>query len=472
LRRRLSSSIAVRILVAFAALMTVATLVSVVLVRQVLYAGLDGRIDSDLVQESRELTRLARGSDPETGQPFGTDVRRILEVFFQRNVPARNEALLSFVGGELFVRSRNVLPYRLDEDADLVSRWVGASEVETASVETPGGTVRYLAMPVLVGGRTEGVFVAAVFRDLEAESIQPAVRAAGFVGLGALLVGSLLAFLVARRIIDRVQTVGSSARSISETDLSRRVEVSGSDEIAHLAQTFNDLLDRLEGAFRAQRAFVDDAGHELRTPITIIRGQLEVLGDDPEQRDHAVALVTSELDRMSRMVNDLLLLAKAQQPRFLELDLVDVGSLTREVHEKAGALAERDWRLDEIAHGAVVGDRERLEQALIQLLQNAVDHTTDGKEIAVGSRIRDGVAELWVRDAGPGIPPEERKRIFERFSRVGARRSDGAGLGLAIVRTIAEGHGGSVRVESEVGVGTTFTIAVPVDHEAGATEAG
>lgn len=467
-RRRLSSSIAVRILLAFAALMTVATVVSVILVRQVLFAGLDGRIDSDLVQESRELTRLARGNDPDTGEPFGTDVRRILEVFFQRNVPARNEALLSFVGGELFVRSRNVLPYRLDEDDDLVRRWVEASDVQMDAVQTPGGTVRYLAMPVQVSGRTEAVFVAAVFRDLEAESIQPAVRAAGFVGLGALLVGSLLAFLVARRIIDRVQAVEFSARSISESDLSRRVEVSGSDEIAHLAQTFNDLLDRLEGAFRAQRAFVDDAGHELRTPITIIRGQLEVLGDDPRQREHAVALVTSELDRMSRMVNDLLLLAKAEQPQFLEFDLVDVGSLTRRVNEKAGALADRDWRVDEIAGGAIVGDGERLEQALIQLLQNAVDHTPDGAEIAVGSRIRDGVAELWVRDAGPGIPPEERERIFERFARAGVRRSEGVGLGLAIVRAIAEGHGGRVRLDSEVGVGTTIRIEVPVDHGAGA----
>ena len=450
--------------------MTVATLVSVVLVRQVLFAGLDGRIDSDLVQESRELTRLARGNDPETGLPFGTDVRRILEVFFERNVPARNEALLSFVEGELFVRSRNVLPYRLDEDPDLVRRWVGVSEVEMEAVQTPGGAVRYLAMPVQVAGRTEGVFVAAVFRDLEAESIRPAVRAAGFVGVGALLVGSLLAFLVARRIIDRVQTVEFSARSISETDLSHRVEASGSDEIAHLAQTFNELLDHLEGAFRAQRAFVDDAGHELRTPITIIRGQLEVLGDDPEQRAHAVALVTSELDRMSRMVNDLLLLAKTQQPQFLEFDLVDVGSLTREVHEKAAALAERDWRLDDVADGAVVGDRERLEQALIQLLQNAVDHTGDRQVIAMGSRIRDGVAELWVRDTGPGIPAEERERIFERFARAGGRRSEGAGLGLAIVRAIAEGHAGRVRVDSEIGVGTTFTIEVPVDQDAAGSE--
>ncbi|MEX2406303.1 MAG: HAMP domain-containing sensor histidine kinase [Actinomycetota bacterium] len=456
----------------FAVLMAVVTLVSVFLVRQVLLAGLDDRIDAALVQESRELRRLIQeGSDPETGQPFRANVRRILEVFLERNVPARNEAFLTFVEGEPYLRSRNVLPYRLDEDEPLVERWSVVTTTDAGFVETPGGTVRYLAVPVRAGGEVRAVFVAAVFRDLEAEEIEPAVRAAALVGVAAVLIGSLFAFLLARRrIIKPVQAVEATARTISESDLSQRIEVSGGDEIAHLAETFNDLLDRLERGFAAQRGFVDDAGHELRTPITIIRGQLELLSENPEQRRHAVELVTGELDRMSRMVNDLLLLAKAQQPEFLEFDLVDVGALTREVHEKAGALGERRWRLDSVADGALVGDRQRLAQALIQLLQNAVDHTDADDDIALGSRIDDGRARFWVRDSGPGIPPEMRERIFDRFSRVSSQRSDGAGLGLAIVRSIAEGHGGRVWVESEVGEGTTFTIEVPVNQDPAGTE--
>lgn len=455
----------------FVLLMGAATLVSVVIVRQVLLSGLDDRIDADLVQESRELRRLVEdGSDPETGEPFGTNVHRLLEVFLERNVPARNEAFLTFIDGEPSQRSRNVLPYRLDEDDSLVARWADLTETDAGSVGTPGGTVRYLAVPIRANGEVHAVFVAAIFRDLEAREIDPAVRAGSLVGMAALLIGSLLAFLVARRIIKPVQAVQATARTISESDLSRRIEVTGNDEIAHLSETFNELLDRLEQAFAAQRAFVDDAGHELRTPITIIRGQLEVLSEDPEEQRKAIVLVTGELDRMSRMVNDLLLLAKAQQPEFLEFDLVDVASLTRAVHEKTTALGERSWSLERVAEGTLVGDRQRLEQALIQLVQNAVDHTETAAEIALGSRIAGGLARFWVRDTGRGIPIELRERIFERFSRTGARRSEGAGLGLSIVRAIADGHGGRVWVESEVGRGSTFTLEVPVDQDPAGTE--
>jgi signal transduction histidine kinase len=316
------------------------------------------------------------------------------------------------------------------------------------------------------------VFVAAMFRDLEADVLDPGVRAGALVGIAAVVIGSVLAFVMARRIIRPVQEVEATARSISESDLSRRIQVRGDDEIAHLARTFNDLLDRLETAFTAQRAFVDDAGHELRTPITIIRGQLETLGDDPEHRAHAIDLVTGELDRMSRMVNDLLLLAKAQQPEFLELDLVDVGSLTREVREKVETLADRRWVVDDVADGAMVGDRQRLEQAMIQLAQNAAEHTDPGAEIGIGSELDDGWATLWVRDTGPGILPDDQDRIFERFARSGARRAEGAGLGLAIVRAIAEAHHGRAGLRSQAGEGATFFMQVPVDHDPSGSEPG
>jgi two-component system OmpR family sensor kinase len=167
--RRLLSSIRWRILGGFVLLLAATTIASVLLVREVVAARLDDRLDEELVQESRELSRLAeRGIDPRTGEPFGGDVRRILEVFLQRNVPARNEAFLTFVGGAPYLRSRNVLPYRLDRDPALVELWADLERPDAGSVETPGGAVRYLALPILARGEVGGVFVAAAFRDLEA----------------------------------------------------------------------------------------------------------------------------------------------------------------------------------------------------------------------------------------------------------------------------------------------------------------
>jgi signal transduction histidine kinase len=234
------------------------------------------------------------------------------------------------------------------------------------------------------------------------------------------------------------------------------------------------MLDRLEQAFAAQRQFIDDAGHELRTPITVIQGHLELLDDDPEERQKTTALVTDELERMSRIVNDLIILAKAERPDFLRLDTVDVAPLTEEVLAKARGLAARDWRLEEVARGRVVADRQRLTQALIQLAQNAAAHTADGDPIALGSELRDGELRLWVSDTGPGIPPEEQERIFRRFSRGrgGRRGSESAGLGLAIVRAIAEAHHGRVEVESNPGAGATFTVVIPPDQPPTTEEEG
>jgi signal transduction histidine kinase len=223
------------------------------------------------------------------------------------------------------------------------------------------------------------------------------------------------------------------------------------------------MLDRLEQAFNAQRAFINDASHELRTPITIVRGHLELLGDDPQERRETIALVTDELDRMTRFVEDLLLLAKAAREDFLRREPVDLAQLSAELGAKARALAPRRWSVDEHAGGELLADRQRLTQAIMGLAQNAVQHTTEGDAIALGTA-RDGhEVRLWVRDTGPGVAPQDRERIFERFARASnaARRSDGAGLGLAIVRAIAEAHGGRVELDSTPGEGATFTVVVP-----------
>jgi two-component system, OmpR family, sensor kinase len=460
--RRVFASFRVRILAGYIGLLAAATVLSLFIAREALERRLDQRLDEALVQESRELRQLARGNDPETGERFAGDTARIFQVFLDRNVPSPNEALITFLEGDPFVRSIQVLPYRLDQDPELVARWSDLTESERGSVETPAGSVEYLAVP-LVGGDAHGVFVAAIFRDRESGEVADAFRVAVGVGLGMLLIGSVLAWLLADRVLRPVKAVTETARSISGGDLSRRIPVSGHDEIAVLAQTFNEMLARLETAFKAQQRFVDDAGHELRTPITIVRGHLELVEEDPDDRRETLALVLDELDRMARIVDDLLTLAKWEQPDFLATAPMEVGALVDDVLAKASALGPRDWRLDVFADATIVADRQRITQALMQLAQNAVQHTDEGDEIGLGAYVGEGEARLWVRDTGPGIPFEEQPHVFDRFYRAGeARRSEGAGLGLSIVQAIARAHGGRVELASVPGSGATFTVVVPL----------
>ena len=316
--------------------------------------------------------------------------------------------MLTFVAGELFLRNRQVVPYRLDRDPERVAHWGALTRPELGEISTPAGPVDYRAVPLEVDGRVLGVFVVSIFRQFEQEAIDDAITATAAVGLAVLLIGSLLAWRVAESVLRPVRAVTDDARSITETDLSRRIEVQGQDEIGELASAFNATLDRLETAFRTQRSFLDDAGHELKTPLTIVRGHLELLGDDPSELRTALPLVLDELDRMSRIVNDLLLLAKAEAPNFLHLDTVDVAVLTAEVQTKAAALAPRAWTIDERGRGIVVADRQRLTEALMQLAENAVKHTEDGDEIGVGSARRRRRGRFWIRDEGDGIPANDR----------------------------------------------------------------
>jgi signal transduction histidine kinase len=332
-------------------------------------------------------------------------------------------------------------------------------------VDTPQGPVDYLAVPLRSDGKPRGVFVAAIFRDLERTETDPAIIGAAGVGAATLLIGSFLAWRMATMVLTPVKEVRDTALSISESDLRGRIDIQGEDEIAQLASTFNEMLDRLESAFAAQRRFIDDAGHELKTPITIIRGQLEVMGDDPEDRRRTLRLVMDELDRMSRFVNDLLLLARAERPDFLNLETVDVATLTDELRTKASSLGRRHWTVDNIGVGRIVADRQRLTQAVMQLAENATQHTGDGDHIALGSMVVNGEARFWVSDSGPGLSEDEQARVFDRFHRGrGARRSDGAGLGLSIVRAIAAAHHGRVELRSSPGEGATFTVMIPVDQ--------
>ncbi|MDW5592841.1 HAMP domain-containing sensor histidine kinase [Conexibacter stalactiti] len=456
-----------RILTAFVVLLSFSTVLSTLALRQILLVRADERTDRTLSQEVEEFRRLvADGRDPRDGRPFDGDVRAIFDVYLARNVPAPDEDLYTLLDGRPYRSSATGEP-----DPAVVRRLRTLTMLSSArrgTIETADGPVRYLATPVRVEGRVRGGFVVTEALQPQRDEVDEAVRVAAGVSLAVLLLASALAWLVAGRVLAPLRELRDTAREIGDEDLTRRIEVRGSDEIAELGRTFNAMLDRLERTFDVQRQLVSDAGHELRTPITIIRGHLELLGDDPRERRETVALVTDELDRMARFVDDLLTLAKAERNDFLHLGDVDLDVLTEELLAKAQALAsDRVWSADAIAVGRLRGDRQRLTQAVVNLARNAVEHTGPGDAIALGSAFERGEARIWVRDGGPGVAEAEQERIFERFARAGRsrRRSDGAGLGLAIVRAIAEAHGGRVELRSRPGEGATFTVVVPVREE-------
>ncbi|AUH43462.1 sensor histidine kinase [Streptomyces sp. CMB-StM0423] len=458
-----------RILLLLLVVMTAALAAVAGTTRSILLRDLEHRVDRLLAQETREFASLyERGVDPETSRPF-TDPERLLTVFLERQYADPDEELLGLVrqrdGPKQLVQPRDLTMSQPLENDKAGRRAIFESGDRTGSLDRPSGEVRWAK--VGIGAKEEpdaAAFVVAIHTEREREQVSDVFVIMLMISAMALVVVSAIGWAVAGRILAPVRLVGQTAAQLTEQDLTRRIPVRGRadrDETAALAATFNAMLDRLERAFAAQREFVDDAGHELRTPITIVRGHLELMGDDPAEREETLRLVTDELDRMTRIVEDLLLLAKAERPDFVEPEPVQLAELTADVFVKARTLGERDWELSEVAEGEMRLDPQRVTQAMVQLAQNAVQHTAPGGRIRIGSRTAEGHVELYVADSGPGIPPQDADLIFERFRRGTARRGSrggGAGLGLAIVKAIAEGHRGHVELSPTEGGGATFTL--------------
>jgi signal transduction histidine kinase len=277
-------------------------------------------------------------------------------------------------------------------------------------------------------------------------------------------------------VLAPIGRITSVARDIQATDMSRRIQLPGpEDELKQLADTFDAMLARLDAAFGAQRQFVADASHELRNPLAIIRTNADVALADPDaspdELRQTIATVKRAGDRMSLLVDDLLALARRQQPT-LEHEPVDLGAAVAEASDDFVVPAEtRDIVLDRaIAPGVVVtGDREALKRVVANLLDNAVRLAPAGSRIRLATGSEGNRAWIAVADEGPGISPEDQQHVFDRFWRADKARSrsdGGTGLGLAIVRQVVQGHGGEVRLHSKVGVGSSFVVWLPITRPA------
>jgi heavy metal sensor kinase len=317
------------------------------------------------------------------------------------------------------------------------------------------------------------IVTARQFERLVHQQTLERLRTFSFEALIVLFFASLVVgWVVAGRVLAPIGRITGVAREIQATDLSRRIRLQGpNDELKQLADTFDAMLARIDAAFAAQQQFLADASHELRNPLAIIRtnADLALTDKDPQVDElrQAVVVVKRASDRMARLVDDLLALARRESPTFA-IEQVDLGRAVSEASEEFLAPAEaRGIVLDRaVAPGVVVmGDADALKRAVANLLENAVRLAPSGSRIRLAVGSERGLAWIAVSDEGPGIAPEHQPRVFDRFWRAdkGRSRADGGtGLGLSIVRQIAQSHGGDVQLQSKLGVGSTFTIWLPV----------
>ena len=442
-------------------LLAAAMAVSTVATHVLLVSRMNARVSAELTHEIAEFQALAaRRSAAADGQP--DSVLALLRARASQAVLERDTVLIGVIGGKIVATSTNSSPDGVEPSPALLARWSAITAPAEGTAQLGAGPARYMAVPVHVAGSpAHGTFIAAVLTGPDQAEIARVTEYQLEVGAIALLLGSGLAWLAAGRVLRPVRDTTELARRITDTDLSERIPAHGQNEVSELAVTFNRMLDRLEAALTTQRRFLADAGHELRTPITIIQGNLDTLTISTRDDALTLAIAADELSRMTRLVDELTLLASSERPDFLCPEPADLTALTRSLVVKAQALDGRPWVLAGTASGTAVLDPQRITQAVMQLAANAVAHTQPGTVVEIGSAITGNRVEFAVADHGQGIPAALAGRVFDRFARLDSRRTDGTGLGLSIVAAIGAAHGGDVRLAERPGGGASFCLSIP-----------
>jgi len=388
------------------------------------------------------------------------------------------------MNGHIVTQSDNLAGFQLPLGQDVLNV-AGGGQPEYQTLVVGQQRLRLYNAPLRVGGQTAAIIqVARVLKPVE-DTVDGLRLVLAVGSLLAIIAALGLGWLTSGRALRPLNRVSRTAEHIGqERDFTQRVPYNGPpDEVGRLAATFNAMLDQLQAAYAgaqeaahqaqvaltAQRRFVGDASHELRTPLTAIRGNAEFLQRVPhmalEDREQSIAEIVSQSQRMSRLVGDLLELARADAGQRLRKDPVAIAPLVRECYAEARYLPGGCMLVlaEPVATATVQGDADYLKQLLLILLDNAIKYTPEGGRVELTTALHDDHVTIAVADTGCGIDPADLPHVFERFYRADrARAAGGTGLGLSIAGWIVAEHGGQIRAQSAPGAGSTFTIVLPV----------
>ncbi len=425
------------------------------------------RIDQDITRRMNELELLATtGINPSTGDPFQNS-DSLLETFLSRRIARENETMFGTIDSIVTFRSLGNQTLRPDKDKAFLE--IVNSEIipKLDTYYSNDGELRYGVVPIIGLDQRVGrlVIVTNVDADLAATNELFRNLAIGLVAFFG-LTGIVLSYIV-KRNLSPISELTTAAQNVSKDNFIRQLDfetTSVDDEITQLGLEFNNMLSRLEISFADQQRFIDDAGHELRTPLTILKGHLELLQQEIPNLP-SMLIIEDEINRMARLVQDLQSLTKATQPNFIRIDEFASDVFIKEVQEKAQSIHTNSIELESFESKQVFGDKQRLTQAMLQLIENAVKYSPANSVITIGLSFRGRDLMIYVKDEGVGISSEAKEQVFSRFYQVdnthSTRDVGGVGLGLAIVKAIVDGHKGSVSIVDNYPRGSVFEITIP-----------
>lgn len=419
------------------------------------------QIDVGLSRQAEAIIAVLKVNS--TGQ---YDVRPLSEF-----TPADNNLVFQLWGNDR--RLQFSLPRSWQTPIDPAGRQSGRTLYNTVFYQ--GNHLRVLSLPLQTPRGPVGVLQVGVNLYLLDATQTTLSTVLGLLAIATMLLAGLIASLTINRALAPLTAVTELATTITRADdLSRRIPFSGSaeDEVGRLITAFNETLKRLEDLFATQRRFVADVSHELRTPLTVIKGEVSLMRRMDEVDEESLKSIESEVDRLTRLVTNLLLLAQAESGKLpLDMKRLDLDTLFLEVFQQARTLAgdKLSVELTDIEPVVVLADRDRIKQVMINLTANAVQYTPQGGRVAFSLKKVGDRARLIISDTGPGIPAQDLPHIFERFYRSDTARTrssgTGFGLGLSITQWIIRNHNGTIEVQSGEGKGTSFIVYLPLAQE-------